>query len=234
MVDVPFIRQNGPTNCGAAALQMVYYAYGIDRRQDDIFHDVSERPENPDPANIPNIMLSGSKLYRLVDDAIAHGLYGMVFQARNIPKVLDACHRYGVPAIAQQATRVTEQSSEWHFRVFNAVYADAFKRELYYCFRDPAHYQPDMLMTPDEAAACSHGFQRAGGSSDLIAPIGNAELRREKCKTCETKFPKGIACRCDHVIDLTMGRILGCMNAHCQKRRWKSIGCTKCGAYLSF
>src|SRR5437762_197108 len=85
-IAVPYEKQQGDHTCGAAALCMVYRAFGIECTQTEIWERVAKARYGSKRA----------RTYLLAADAIERGLSALVIKASEPWRILQRCHEHGV------------------------------------------------------------------------------------------------------------------------------------------
>jgi hypothetical protein len=209
---IPFEKQQDRATekrCAAAAMCMVYRALGLSVTQEDVWPRVSCRE------------CQGSRLgrtYLLARDAQERGLEAVVVAVAEPWTALR--HLARMPVLVVLNLRVHSRSSAGHYAVVRQVQEDGL------FLHDPA-LGPDQWLTREEFL---HLWQ-AGGQvmGPILVAVSRPAPDTAGCRFCFRQPPVRFLCPgCRQPIRLSPWAALGCWEARCPGRLWKTLYCPRC------
>lgn len=205
---IPFERQQDRRRCGAAALSMVFRAFGNPASQDEIWPQVSTDQWS-------------ARTHLLARHAIERGLSAAVVQAKRPAVVLNRCHQAGLPAILNH--RLNPKSSDGHYSVYLGQMNDQ------YILHDP-YYGPGRMLTAKQLGELwDWQIISQEVSGNVLVALTDAPPPLEACPACGETSPATTECpQCSRSISLELAARLGCSNATCRARTWRRVFCPYC------
>jgi hypothetical protein len=222
---IPFEAQSdpqGPRNCGAVCLRMIYTSFRKDVPLAEIWPAVSR----------DNQWGRSSMTHMMVRDAITRGFAAVAFQARHPLLALRRCIEVGAHVILNH--RVEKNSPAGHYTVLVGL----DDRDV--IVHDPLNGPMRRIPHAEMLELWQPGFPGGEILGNLLIAIAAPPATPEAaapvpCWLCHTPGVTAVACpRCHKEVGLQPVGALACFAPSCIARLWNSICCPACDCVFTF
>lgn len=205
---IPYERQEDARKCGAAALNMIYRAFGDNPTQEMIWPKIAQDQWS-------------ARTHLLAKDANDRGLSAAVLQVCDLQPVIERRRDGAIAAIVSH--RLQPGSRQGHF----SVLVGETKKHL--ILHDPFHGPGRMIGYDDFRELWGWEAGSPEVSGNVVVAIAKSPPPIEPCDECGETMPDDYAChQCGTVMPLPTVALLGCGNPHCSRKTWRRIFCPAC------
>ncbi len=217
MSTIPYEAQkncDGQRTCGAAALNMIYKAFGIVVPQEAVWRVIS----------LPDAHGGRfARTYRLAFDASLRGVSAVAFKAldpvRSVQEILES----GSSVIMNH--RLTKDTGDGHYTVALRVQNNTIT------FHDPEFGPSQTKSVEAMRTLWQPKFASCEITGNFLIALAQYAKGTHRCKTCGTTTPASVPCpACQVTVPLQPAAALGCSSATCASRLWEVVLCPFCDA----
>lgn len=215
MLPIPYEPQEGPHDCGAAALTMVWRS--LDRS--------CTRAEVEQILRTLGGGAARARTHLLARAALDRGLHAVILRAAEPWKTLTTCVHHGLRAIVNHRAELLSPAGHY------SVVVDIDPEQI--ILNDPRRGSGYSLNRPRFLSLWTASRPPSEVAGNVLVVFAPPSDDAAACQHCQTPLPGDFLCPwCRRRMPLRPAAALGCVAADCSARLWRCCWCPWCD--LSF